>query len=67
MSSILNDWNPVRPLLLLNMRRDLLWQFTKRNIQSGFRGSLLGVFWVVLSPLADACPLHLCIRGSFWR
>ena len=51
MSSILKDWNPVRPLLLLNMRRDLLWQFTKRNIQSGFRGSLLGVFWVVLSPL----------------
>lgn len=51
MLSILKDWNPVRPLLLLNMRRDLLWQFTKRNIQSGFRGSLLGVFWVVLSPL----------------
>jgi len=51
MSSILKDWNPVRPLLLLNTRRDLLWQFTKRNIQSGFRGSLLGVFWVVLSPL----------------
>ncbi|MEK9986338.1 MAG: ABC transporter permease, partial [Opitutae bacterium] len=38
-------------MLLLNMRRDLLWQFTKRNIQTGFRGSLLGVFWVVLSPL----------------
>ena len=51
MSSILKDWNPVTPLTLLNMRRDLLWQFTKRNIQSGFRGSLLGVFWVVLSPL----------------
>ena len=51
MSSILKDWNPVTPLILLNMRRDLLWQFTKRNIQSGFRGSLLGVFWVVLSPL----------------
>ena len=51
MSSILKDWNPVTPLTPLNMRRDLLWQFTKRNIQSGFRGSLLGVFWVVLSPL----------------
>ena len=44
MSSILKDWNPVTPLTLLNMRRDLLWQFTKRNIQSGFRGSLLGCF-----------------------
>lgn len=51
MFSLLKDWNPIAPLVLLRKRRDLLWQFTKRNIQSGFRGSLLGVFWVVLSPL----------------
>ena len=51
MFSVLKDWNPIAPLVLLMKRQDLLWQFTKRNIQSGFRGSLLGVFWVVLSPL----------------
>ena len=47
----MNDWNPYTPVKLLWMRRDLLWQFTKRNIQTGFRGSYLGVFWVVLGPL----------------
>jgi lipopolysaccharide transport system permease protein len=47
----MNDWNPCTPVKLLWMRRDLLWQFTKRNVQTGFRGSYLGVFWVVLGPL----------------
>ncbi len=51
MASALQDWNPATPARSLWKRRDLLWQFTKRNVQSGFRGSVLGVFWVVLSPL----------------
>jgi len=51
MSTNLQDLNPATPVCRLWQRRDLLWQFTKRNVQTGFRGSYLGVFWVVLSPL----------------
>ena len=47
----MSDWNPWTPIRLLWKRRDLLWQFTKRNVQTGFRGSYLGILWVVLGPL----------------
>ncbi len=45
------DLNPLTPIMLLWKRRELLWQFTKRNVQTGFRGSYLGAFWLVISPL----------------
>ncbi len=33
-------------------RRDLVWQFTKRNIELRHRGSRLGAFWALLNPLS---------------
>ncbi|KPV46565.1 hypothetical protein SE17_43195, partial [Kouleothrix aurantiaca] len=31
--------------------RNLIWQFTRREIESKYRGSFLGFFWLVIYPL----------------
>lgn len=31
--------------------RELLWQFTWREVQTRYRGSYLGIFWALLTPL----------------
>jgi len=36
---------------LFTQYRYLLWQFTKRQIEQRHRGSALGIFWSVISPL----------------
>lgn len=33
-------------------RRELLWQFTHRNVELRHRGSRLGAFWALLNPLS---------------
>lgn len=43
--------NPVAPLRQLAARRELLWQFTKRNFEQRHKGSYLGIAWAVLNPL----------------
>jgi lipopolysaccharide transport system permease protein len=35
----------------LIQHRNLLWQLSKRGIQSRYRGSVLGMFWSLLTPL----------------
>ncbi len=47
----MNDWNPVQSVASLWKRSDIIYQFTRRYIQLGFRGSMLGIFWIVLGPL----------------
>ncbi|MBI0326198.1 ABC transporter permease [Burkholderia plantarii] len=37
---------------LLRTRRHLLWEMTKRDLASRYRGSHLGMFWAILLPLA---------------
>src|ERR1700678_689964 len=32
-------------------KRDLWWQFTVRAVEARYRGSYLGIVWVVLNPL----------------
>jgi lipopolysaccharide transport system permease protein len=49
--SFLAGLNPLVPLRLLSGRRELLWQFTKRNFEARHKGSLLGMAWSVLNPL----------------
>lgn len=44
--------DPARMVLGLWARRDLVWQFTKRNIELRHRGSRLGAFWALLNPLS---------------
>ena len=43
--------NPLRMLTDFYRHRDLLWQFTLRDIQLRHRGSFLGMLWAVLTPL----------------
>lgn len=43
--------NPVGMLKSLWGRRDLIWQFTIRDIQSRYRGSYLGIVWSLITPL----------------
>ncbi|MEN9663020.1 MAG: hypothetical protein RL324_1969 [Verrucomicrobiota bacterium] len=43
--------HPVAPLRQLTARRELLWQFTKRNFEQKHKGSYLGIGWAVLNPL----------------
>lgn len=44
--------DPARMVLGLWSRRDLVWQFTKRNIELRHRGSRLGALWALLNPLS---------------
>ncbi len=43
----------------------LLWQFTKREIQGRYRGSMLGLGWTVLSPLLLLGVFTLVFYGFF--
>jgi lipopolysaccharide transport system permease protein len=46
--SLLNPWVPISTLW---RHRELLWQFTLRNVELRHKGSLLGFVWAVLNPL----------------
>jgi len=43
--------NPFAPVLTLWRHRDLLWQFTVRNVEMRHKGSMLGILWAILNPL----------------
>lgn len=43
--------NPVGPVYNLYLHRDLLRQFTRREVEGRYRGSALGIIWSLLTPL----------------
>jgi lipopolysaccharide transport system permease protein len=43
--------NPVGPFYNLYLNRDLLRQFTRREIEGRYRGSYLGIVWSMILPL----------------
>ena len=43
--------NPAQMVRNLWKHRNLIWQFTRREIESKYRGSFLGFFWLVIYPL----------------
>ena len=43
--------NPLRMPLDLWRRRDLVWQFTVREVQGRYKGSYLGLVWAMINPL----------------
>jgi lipopolysaccharide transport system permease protein len=43
--------NPVRMILNLWRHRELIWQFTLREIQGRYKGSFMGLFWSFINPL----------------
>lgn len=53
-SQIESIWSlasPFRAIAELARRRHLLWQFTLREVQGRYRGSYLGIFWALVTPL----------------
>lgn len=43
----------------------LLWQFTRRDIEMRFRGSMLGLAWLLLTPLLMLSLFTLVFHGIF--
>lgn len=51
----LSKWHYANPVVMIqNMyhHRELIWQFTKRQVLQRYKGSYLGVFWSFATPLA---------------
>ena len=46
-------------------QRNLIWQFARREVLGRYRGSLLGVSWAVLTPLAMLAVYTLVFRHIF--
>jgi lipopolysaccharide transport system permease protein len=53
------------PTRLPRLPLDLLWQFTKRDIQTRYRGSVLGIGWALLGPLLMLGVFTLVFHGLF--
>lgn len=57
--------DPCRMIAGLWDRRDLVVQFTQRNIELRHRGSRLGAFWALINPLS-MLALYFCVFGLFF-
>ncbi len=57
---------PVRMCAGLWTRRDLIAQFTRRNIEMRHRGSRLGAFWALINPLS-MLALYYVVFGIFFE
>jgi len=44
-------FNPIRTILGIWKYRDLLWQLVRRNIQTRYKGTIMGLVWMVITPL----------------
>lgn len=44
-------FNPLRAILSIWQCRDLLWQLVRRNIQIRYKGTIMGLVWMVITPL----------------
>lgn len=58
--------DPARMVFGLWSRRDLIWQFTLRNIEIRHRGSRLGAFWALLNPLS-MLALYFVVFGLIYE
>jgi lipopolysaccharide transport system permease protein len=58
--------DPWRMVAGLWSRRDLIVQFTERNIELRHRGSRLGAFWALLNPLS-MLGLYFVVFGLFFN
>lgn len=49
--SVAQYLNPLQLARALWRHRELVWQFTRREVESRYRGSFLGLFWSFVNPL----------------
>lgn len=56
----------MRSALFLWKNRALIWRLSRREIEARFRGSLLGLFWAVIAPLA-MLGVYSLVFGSLLR
>lgn len=49
--TVLDYFNPVKTFIYLWRNRYLLKQLTLRNIQTRYRGSFMGLLWLIITPL----------------
>src|SRR5438105_15616833 len=57
--------DPWRMIVGLWSKRELIGQFTQRNIELRHRGSRLGAFWSLLNPLS-MLALYFLVFGIFF-
>src|SRR3954470_12873207 len=58
--------DPLKMIAGLWARRELIGQFTQRNIELRHRGSRLGAFWALLNPLS-MLALYFVVFGEFFK
>lgn len=56
---------PLAHRIALPRHAHLLWQFTRRDVVSRYRGSLLGLGWTIISPLFMLAAFTLVFYGFF--
>jgi lipopolysaccharide transport system permease protein len=49
--SIMQYLNPFGTIFNIWQKRDLVFQLTRRNIQNRYKGTIIGLFWLVIIPL----------------
>jgi lipopolysaccharide transport system permease protein len=62
--------NPLRPFRDLYVHRELLRQFTRREVEARYRGSYLGLFWSLITPLVMLATYTVVFSTIFqarWR
>ena len=58
--------NPARLLATVAKNRDLIWQLSTREVRERYQGSLLGIGWALLTPLATL-TVYTLVFGIIFR
>jgi lipopolysaccharide transport system permease protein len=64
--SISHYFNPRIFLSHLWQHRDIIYQFTKREIEGRYKGSFIGIFWSIVNPLVLLCT-YTYVFGLIFR
>jgi lipopolysaccharide transport system permease protein len=54
-----------RPLLQLPQRSELIWSLAKRDLLTRYKGSVLGIFWAIVTPVVMIAIFTFIFAGIF--
>ena len=54
-----------RPLFQLPQRSELIWSLAKRDLLTRYKGSVLGIFWAIVTPVVMIAIFTLIFAGIF--